>query len=186
MRSRQDRKSCQGEMLMTHKEKSNWCAREFATYKDPTVFAAASEVDNTYLFDLLVVTASCASTQWPHSVKLVTVLIFIEAPAEHRAKVGQHVLWQRLNVREGRRKVARAWQDHFVHTLLSKECPGTFKKSLKSPTIFFSSEIAMGQQVDDGYVTFRKHEGGVRISRAQKMFLKFSPSMASEVRSSML
>ena len=29
-----------------HKEKSRYCAREFATYKDPSVFAAASDVDN--------------------------------------------------------------------------------------------------------------------------------------------
>ena len=29
------------------KEKSRYCAREFATVKDPTVFAAASDVDAT-------------------------------------------------------------------------------------------------------------------------------------------
>ena len=32
-----------------HKEKSRYCAREFATFKDPSVFAAASDVDNTSL-----------------------------------------------------------------------------------------------------------------------------------------
>ena len=31
-----------------------------------------------------------------------TELIFIEAPEEHRAVVGQHVLWQCLKVREGK------------------------------------------------------------------------------------
>ena len=32
-----------------HTEKSRYCAREFATLKDPSVFAAASDVDNTSL-----------------------------------------------------------------------------------------------------------------------------------------
>ena len=42
-----------------------------------------------------------------------------------------------------------------MHTLLSKECPGAFEQSLKSPTIFNSSEfeIASDLHVDDGYVT---------------------------------
>ena len=86
---------------------------------------------------------------------LDTELIFFEAPEEHRAKVGQHILWQCLVVRGGRRERARAWQDHFVDTLVSKECPGAFKQSLKSPTTFYSSEfeIALGLRVDDGYVT---------------------------------
>ena len=65
-----------------------------------------------------------------------TDLIFIDAPEEHGAVVGQHVLWQCLKVREGRRKGARAWQDHFIETLLSQDCPGSFKQSLKSSTIF--------------------------------------------------
>ena len=84
-----------------------------------------------------------------------TELIFNEAPEEHRAVVGQHVLWQCLKVREGRRKGARAWQDHFIETLLSQDCPGSFKQSLKSPTIFYSSdfETALDLHVDDGYMT---------------------------------
>ena len=40
---------------MMRKEKSRWCAREFATYKDPSVFASESDVDNTSLIDLLAV-----------------------------------------------------------------------------------------------------------------------------------
>ena len=38
-----------------HKEKSRWCAKEFATNKYPSVFAAASDLDNTSLIDLLAV-----------------------------------------------------------------------------------------------------------------------------------
>ena len=38
-----------------HKEKFRYCAREFATFKDPSVFAPASDVDNTSLIDLLAV-----------------------------------------------------------------------------------------------------------------------------------
>ena len=69
--------------------------------------------------------------------------------------MGQHVLEQCLKVEEGRRKGARAWQDHFFDTLLSKDCPETFKQSLKSPTIFYSSEfeIAFDLHADDGYMT---------------------------------
>ena len=46
-------------------------------------------------------------------------------------------------------------QDHFVDTLISKECPGALKQSLKSPTIFYSRdfEIALDLHVDDGYMT---------------------------------
>ena len=84
-----------------------------------------------------------------------TELIFIDALEEHRAVVGQHVLWQCLKVREGRRKGARAWQDHFIETLVSQDCPGSSKQSLKSPTIFYSSdfEAALDLHVDDGYMT---------------------------------
>ena len=37
-----------------HKEESRWCARESATHEDPSVFAAASDVNNTSI-DLLTV-----------------------------------------------------------------------------------------------------------------------------------
>ena len=72
-----------------HKEKSRYCAREFATFKDPSVFAAASDVDNTSLIDLLAVKKGSRYhvflMQWLHLVKLLKQLIFIEAPEEHRA-----------------------------------------------------------------------------------------------------
>ena len=53
------------------------------------------------------------------------------------------------------RKGARAWQDQFVETLFSQDSPGSFKQSLKSPTIFYSSDLeaALDLHVDDGYVT---------------------------------
>ena len=134
------------------------------------------DVDNTSSIDLLAAkrghSIMCfdAVAAFGHAPE--RELIFIEAPAEHRGKVGQHVLWQCLKVREGRRKGARAWQDHFVDILLSKECPANFKQSLKPRSnLFYSSEfeIALGLHVDDGYVTgpAEKHEEGVRISRDQ-------------------
>ena len=55
MRSRQERKSSRKMVDDAHKDKSRYCAREFATFKDPSVFAAASDVDNTSLIDLLAV-----------------------------------------------------------------------------------------------------------------------------------
>ena len=57
-----------------HKEKSRYCARELATFKDPSVFAAASDVDNTSLIDCWrsrEVTVSCVLMQWLHLVKLL-------------------------------------------------------------------------------------------------------------------
>ena len=78
----------------------------------------------------------------------------------------------------GRGKGARAWQDHFVDILLSKECPGTFKQSLKSPTIFCSSEfeIALDLHVDDGYVTGpAENMNKVFACLETQTVLKFSP-----------
>ena len=104
-----------------HKEKSRCCAREFATFKDPSVFGAASD-DNTSLIDLLAVKSGhgimCFDAVAAFGQAPETELIFIEAPEEHRAVVGQHVLWQCFKVREGRRKGARAWQDYFIETPL--------------------------------------------------------------------
>ena len=123
------------------------------------MFAAASDVDNTSLVDLLAVKRGhgimCFDAEAAFCQAPETELIFIEAPEEHRAVVGQHVLWQCLKVREGRRKGARAWQDHFIETLLSQDCPGSFKQSLKSPTFFYSTdfEAALDLHVDDGYMT---------------------------------
>ena len=73
-----------------HKEKSRWCAEEFATCKDSSVFAAASDVDNTSLISLLPVKrdhgilcfdAVTASGQVPE-----TELIFIEATCRAQSK----------------------------------------------------------------------------------------------------
>ena len=83
-------------------------------------------------------------------------LVFLWPPPEYIEKAGP-CLCQCLKVREGRRKGARSWQDHFVEKLLSADCPGHFKQSSKSPTIFHSGEldITMDVHVDDGYVAGR-------------------------------
>ena len=68
------------------KEKSRYCAREFATYKDPSVFAAASDFDNTSLVDLLAIKRGHAIMCF-HAVAAFgqapeTEMIFIGAPDE--------------------------------------------------------------------------------------------------------
>ena len=141
MRSRQERKSCQEKWWMMRTKKNPDTVREsLPRSRMPSVFAAASDVDNTSLINLLAVKRGhgimCFDAVAAFGQAPETELIFIEAPEEHRAVVGQHVLWQCLKVREGRRKGARAWQDHFIETLLSRDCPGSFKQSLRSPTIF--------------------------------------------------
>ena len=78
-----------------HKEKSRYCVRESL----PRVFAAASDVDNTSLIDLLAVKRGHGIMCFDAVAAFETELIFIEAPEEHRAVVGQHVLWQCLKVR---------------------------------------------------------------------------------------
>ena len=91
-------------------------------------------------------------------------------------------LWQCLKVREGRRKGARAWQDHFIETLLSQDCPGSLSsRVLKSPTIFYSSdfEAALDLHVDDGYMTGPagvgdsfEHVGALRVTDNEGMWVK--------------
>ena len=155
---------------MTRTRTSRGGARD----QDPPVFAAVSEVDNTWLIDLLAVkrghSIMCFDAVAAFGQAPETQLIFIDALAEHRAKIGQHVLWQCLKVRKGRRKGARAWKGHFVDILLSKESPGIFKQSLQSPTIFHSSEfeIALGLNVDDGYVTGPAENMKKECSRVSK------------------
>ena len=102
-------KTLSGKMIDdAHKEKSRYCAREFATYKNPLMFAAASDVDNTSLIDFLAVKRGhgimCFDAVAAFGQAPETELIFIEAPEEHKAIVGQHVLWQFLKVRESSRK----------------------------------------------------------------------------------
>ena len=62
------------------------------------MFAAASDVDNTSLIDLLAVMRGhgimCFDAVAAFGQAPETELIFIEAPDEQRAIVGQHVLWQ--------------------------------------------------------------------------------------------
>ena len=146
--------------MMTHTERGRGGVREsLPRTSNPSVFAAASDIDNASLIDLLAVkrghSVTCFDAVLPCGQALKTELIFVEVLAVHRATVGQQKLWHCLKVTEGRRKGARAWQDHFLDILLSRECPGTFKQSLKFLAISYSSEfeIALDLHVDDGYVT---------------------------------
>ena len=155
------------------------------------MFAAASDVDNTSLIDLLAVKRGhgimCFDAVATFGQAPETELIFIEAPEEHRAVVGQHVLWQCLKVREGRRKGARAWQDHFIETVVAR-LPKIFQRESEVPTIFYSSdfETALGLHVDDGCMTGP-------AERMMQVFayldgvivLEPSPMIESEIRLSM-
>ena len=149
MLSRQEGKSCQGDLLMTHTRRSRGDVRESSPRaRTHLCLQLQGDVDNTSLITCF--DAVAAFGQAPE-----TELIFIDAPARRRAKVGQHVLWQCLNVREGRRKRARAWLDHFVDTLLSKECLGTFKQ-VPDNLLFERVRCCIGPAC---------RKGGVRTSR---------------------
>ena len=134
--------------------------REGVCHAHPPVFAAASDVDNTSIDRF-------AGSQEGSQHHVFRRSGRIRSSSRNRADLhrgpcrAQGKNWPTCDVampeseREGRRKGARAWQDLFKDTLLSKECPGTFKQSLKSPTILYSSEleIALDLHVDDSNVT---------------------------------
>ena len=141
-------KTLSGKMVDdAHKEKSRICVREFATFKDPSVFAAASDVDNTSLIDLLAVKRGhgimCFDSVAAFGHAPETELIFIEAPEEHR---------QCLKVEKEDAK------DQELGKIISlKHCCRKIAQdqSLNSPTIIYSSdfEAALDLHVDDGYMT---------------------------------
>ena len=139
------------------KEKSRYCAREFATTKDPTVFAAASDVNNSAIIDLLAVKkgypilvfdAVAAFSQAEEQE-----LVFLQPPVEYQVTCKKPVLWQCLKVREGRRNGARSWQDHFHECLTDEACPGRFKRNMKTASLYHSKEldVTIDIHVDDGY-----------------------------------
>ena len=77
--------------MMRTKKIPDTGAREFATFKDPSLFADASDVDNTSLIDLLAVKRGhgvmCFDAVAAFGQAPETELVFIEAPEEHRAVV---------------------------------------------------------------------------------------------------
>ena len=81
------------------------------------MFAAASDEDNKSLIDLLAVKRG-------YGIMCFDAVAAVgQAPETEFVFTDEQVLGQCLKVREGRRKGARAWQDHFMNTLLSKVCP---------------------------------------------------------------
>ena len=70
-----------------HKAWSRLGAREFATYTDPSVFAAASGVNKASLVNLLAVkrghSIMCFDAAAAFGQSLETELVIIEAPEDH-------------------------------------------------------------------------------------------------------
>ena len=139
------------------KEKSRYCAREFATTKDPKVFAAASDVDCTSIVDILAVKRGypelCFGAVAAFSQAEEQELVFIKPRVGYLSQVKRPVLWQCLKVHEGRRNGARSWADHFYSCLTDPGCPGESKQNPKSPTLYHSRslDITLDTHVDDGY-----------------------------------
>ena len=93
--------------------------------------------------------------------------------------MGQHVLWQCLKVREGRRKGARAWQDHFIETLLSQDCPGSFKQRPSGPAermmlvfAYLEGVIVMKLSPIIGVGHSFEHVGALRVIDKDGMWVK--------------
>ena len=124
------------------RRRSRYCAREYATNKDPSVFAAASDVDSAAIVDFVAVKkgspTACFDAMAAFSQAEEQELVFIKPPIEYLNRVNRPVLWQCLKVREGRRHGARTWADHFCQVLTEPGCPGDFKQNAKSPTLYHS------------------------------------------------
>ena len=139
------------------KEKSRYCAREFATTKDPTVFVAASDVDCTSIVDIFAVKRGyptvCFDAVAAFSQAEEQELVFIKPPVEYLSQVKRPVLWQCLKVLEGRKNGARSWAYHFCSCLTDPGCPGEVKQNTKSPTLYHSRslDITLDIHMDDGY-----------------------------------
>ena len=147
------------------------------------MFAAASDVDNTSSIDLLAVkrghSIMCFGAVAAFSQPPETEPIFIQAPADHRAKIGQLTVWQCLKCERAHGKEQE--RGKITSLTSSKECPGTFKQSLKSPPIFHASEseIALDLHVDDTHVTGPpENMKKVFAYLETKIVLKFSPSIS--------
>ena len=77
------------------KEKPTYCATEFATNKDPTVFAAASDAGNASMVDLFAVKkgypTSCFGAVAVFSQAEEQELTSLEPPVEYLERVGKRV-----------------------------------------------------------------------------------------------
>ena len=164
--------------MMTHTERGRGGVRESLPRTSTHLCLQQHRIlTNASLIDLLGsqegsqrhVLVTCFDAVLPCGQALKTELIFVEGLAVHRATVGQQKLWQCLKVTEGRRKGARAWQDHFVDILLSRECPGNLQAESEVPCNFLFERVrdcirsARRRRLRDR--TCRKNEEGVRISR---------------------
>ena len=178
-----------------HKEKSRWCAEEFATCKDSSVFAAASDVDNTSLISLLPVKrdhgilcfdAVTASGQVPE-----TELIFIEATCRAQSKS-----WSTRIVampESERRQTERS--ESVARSLRGDTAiegvPRSFQAEPEVPDDLLLEPVrdcfrpACRRRLRDR--TGREDDGCVRMSRDQNYFeTPVCPSSESETRSNML
>ena len=80
-----------------HKEKSRYCAREFATDKDDTVFAAASDEQATGAVDFFAVKHGFPLQDFDAVSALQSPeeeLIFIKPPPEYQARHDEEIVWQ--------------------------------------------------------------------------------------------
>lgn len=123
---------------------------EHATYKDPTVFAAASENISSKLVELKAIKQTCPATlmfvvtsAYTHAVE--DEFCFFDLPPEDRDQ-HQDCVWRSIRAVYGRRKGARRWQKlfHGLVTLEITKKAGFIVKVLeRSPTLYYI-EVADG------------------------------------------
>ena len=124
-----------------HKEKSRYVVKDFANTRVPTMFAAASDTAVGGVVELKAVSQNYSTSTFDVTSAYTHAwedeLVFLEPPPEEIEEHGDCV-WRWMRVICGRRKGARAWQEHFDSILRSEEARQrgfTVESHPKCPTL---------------------------------------------------
>ena len=142
-----------------HKEKSRYVVKDFASTRDPTMFAAASDTAVGRVVELKAVIQNYSmfkfdvTSAYTHAWE--DELVFLEPPPEEIEEHGDCV-WRSIRVIYGRRKGARSWQEHFGPILRSEEARQrgfTVEAHPKCPALYYVREAdgVIDHHVDDGH-----------------------------------
>ena len=171
------------------KFKSRFVVREFATDKDPDMFAATAGNEAVSIIDHAAVLKSwpivCFDVSSAYTHAAETELIFIEPPEEDKAKYPDMV-WRPLRIINGRRKGARSWREHFVTLVTSSEAKlegFDIEENQVSPGYFRvnSDRGLLVLHVDDGYGTGEaKLMEGFSVWLAKHLELKWVANVGAD------
>ena len=142
-----------------HKEKSRYVVKDFASTRDPTMFAAVSDTAAGRVVEFKAVIQNYSmftfdvTSAYTHAWK--DELVFLEPPPEEIEEHGDCV-WRSIRVIYGRRKGARSWQEHLDSIIRGEEARQrgfTVEAHPKCPTLYYVREAdgVIELHVDDGH-----------------------------------